>query len=155
MQKIQDLKLNPLDEIRDERGSVLHLLRSDDPGYLGFNECYCSEVLPGAVKAWKRHRIQTQNLAVPVGRLRLVIYDERPSSATFGELVLLDIGRPDNYVRITIPPGLWYGFGALGHQPAIIVNCVDYLHDPTECDRLPEDAVRIPYRWMAKDLAGK
>lgn len=150
---IDGLRLTQLREISDGRGSVLHLLRNDAPDFVGFGECYCSETLPGAVKAWKRHRLQTQNLAVPVGRLRLVIFDDRASSPTRGALEVLELGRPHHYARVCIPPGLWYGFLALGGAPALIVNCADLPHDPQESERLPEDDPAIPYRWSSYEGA--
>ena len=148
---IRGLAVLRLREIGDGRGAVLHLLRCDEPTFLGFGECYCSETLPGAVKAWKRHKLQTQNLVVPVGRLRLVVFDDRPGSSTRGALEVIEIGRPDNYARVTIPPGLWYGFSALGTSPALIVNCADSPHDPHESDRLPEGDAAIPYRWTQRE----
>ena len=73
---IEGVIFTELRQICDERGAVLHMVRSDVPEFPGFGECYFSEVFPGAVKAWKRHRLQTQTLAVPVGRLRIVLYDD-------------------------------------------------------------------------------
>ncbi|SVA50049.1 uncharacterized protein METZ01_LOCUS102903, partial [marine metagenome] len=55
-------------------------MRSDAPEFTTFGECYFSEMIPGAVKAWKCHRKQTQHLAVPIGRVRFVIYDDRELS---------------------------------------------------------------------------
>lgn len=147
---IEGLIVTPLREIADGRGAVLHLMCSDDPGFLGFGECYCSETLPGAVKAWKRHKVQTQNFAVPTGRLRLVVFDDRSGSPTQGALEILELGRPDNYVRVSIPPALWYGFSAMGAISALIVNCTDYPHDPFESERLEENTAAIPYRWSAQ-----
>jgi dTDP-4-dehydrorhamnose 3,5-epimerase len=144
---IEGLVVTPLREIADDRGAVLKLMRNDDPGFHRFGECYCSETLPGAVKAWKRHKMQTQNFAVPVGRLRLVVFDDRSGSPTKGALDILELGRPDNYVRVSIAPGLWYGFSAIGAEPALIVNCTDVPHDPVECERMEEDTSVIPYRW--------
>jgi dTDP-4-dehydrorhamnose 3,5-epimerase len=150
---IEGLIVTPLREISDGRGAVLHLMRSDDPEFQGFGECYCSETLPGAVKAWKRHKVQTQNFAVPVGRLRLVIFDDRSGSPTQGTLEKLELGRPDNYFRVSIPPGLWYGFSAMGEVPALIVNCADYPHNPLENERQDEDTAAIPYRWSAQGFS--
>ena len=65
---------------------MLHMLRCDSTEFTEFGECYFSEVFPGVIKAWKRHRYQTQNLAVPVGRILIVIYDDRPNSISFGQL---------------------------------------------------------------------
>ena len=135
-----------LRQIADARGAVLHMLRSDAPDFTTFGECYFSEVAPRAVKAWKRHRRQTQNLAVPVGRIRLVLFDERRSAR--GERVrVVELGRPDAYVRVRIPPGLWYGFACVGEAAALIVNCADAPHDPAEGETRPMDDPAIPYRW--------
>lgn len=148
--KIEGVMLTELRQISDDRGSVLHMMRSDVPEFTRFGECYFSEVLPGAVKAWKSHRAQTQNLAVPVGRIRMVIYDDREGSATKGQLQELELGRPDAYLRLQIPPGLWYGFSCIGNVPALMANCADLPHDPTESDLRPIDDTGIPYSWGKK-----
>jgi len=145
--EIEGVTFTGLRQISDERGAVLHMLRNDAPEFSGFGECYFSEILPGAIKAWKRHRLQTQNLAVPVGRVRLVIYDDRASSPTRGKLQVLDTGRPDAYLRIKIPPGLWYGFACISIAPALLVNCADVPHAPEESESSPIDNPSIPYTW--------
>lgn len=91
---ISGVTFTELRQVSDERGALLHMLRCDAAEFSRFGECYFSEVLPGAIKAWKRHRMQTQNLAVPVGRIRMVIYDNREGSVTRGQLQELQLGRP-------------------------------------------------------------
>jgi dTDP-4-dehydrorhamnose 3,5-epimerase len=145
--RIEGVAVVPLREIADHRGAVLHMLRNDAPDYERFGECYFSEVVPGAVKAWKRHREQTQNVAVPVGRVRLAIYDDRETSRTRGIVDVLQLGRPDAYSRVKIPPGLWYGFAAMGTTPALLANCADMPHSPHETDTKPADDQTIPYSW--------
>jgi dTDP-4-dehydrorhamnose 3,5-epimerase len=125
------------------------MLRSDVPEFTRFGECYFSEVLPGAVKAWKRHRAQTQHLAVPVGRIRLVIYDGRDDGPTRGQLLVLELGRPDAYLRVRIPPGLWYGFTCISKGPALLANCADLPHDPAEGETRPLNDPAIPFDWNA------
>ena len=144
---IDGVVLTPLRQIEDERGSVLHMLRNDAPEFVRFGECYFSEVRPGAVKAWKRHRIQTQNVAVPVGRVRLAIYDDRAASATRGRVQIVELGRPDAYARLRIPPGLWYGFTCVSASPALLANCTDVPHDPAESEERATDNPAIPYSW--------
>lgn len=145
--QIAGVIITELRQISDARGAVLHMLRCDAPEFTNFGECYFSEVLPGAVKAWKRHRVQTQNLAVPVGYIRFVIYDDRENSATCGNLQVLKLGRPDAYFRLQIPPGLWYGFSCLSVTPALLVNCADLPHDPNESEVRSANDVAIPYLW--------
>lgn len=147
---IEGVKLTELRQIGDERGSVLHMLRCDAEEFTRFGECYFSEVLPGAIKAWKRHRAQTQNLAVPVGRIRMVIFDGRDNSPSKGRIQVLELGRPDAYMRLQISPGLWYGFRCIGTAPALLANCADLPHDPKESDQIPMDAPEIPYKWDSR-----
>lgn len=144
---IDDVVLTELKQFSDERGTLLHMLRNDDPIFTTFGECYFSEVLPGAVKAWKLHRNQTQNFSVPVGRIKLVIYDNRKNSISNGNLQYVNLGRPDSYFRIMIPPGLWYGFTCISDMPALLVNCADIPHDPQESEIRMLDDISIPHRW--------
>ncbi len=139
--RIAGLLLAPLRVIEDERGAVLHMLRSDAPEFTRFGECYFSEVNPGAIKAWKRHRVQTQNLAVPVGRIRIVVYDAREDSSTRGHREVIELGRPDAYARLRIPPRLWYGFVGLGTTAALVANCADAPHDPEESETVAAGAL--------------
>jgi dTDP-4-dehydrorhamnose 3,5-epimerase len=141
---IDGLRITPLRIIADDRGAVMHMLRADSAEFTRFGECYFSEVNPGAVKAWKRHRTQAQNLAVPVGRIRVVVFDGREGSPTVGNRSMLELGRPDAYVRLSIPPLLWYGIMGLGTAAALIVNCPDLPHDPNESEMLPLDALDTP-----------
>jgi len=144
---IDGVSLVELRQISDERGAVLHMLRADAPEFTRFGECYFSEVLPGAVKGWKRHHLHTHNVAVPVGRLRMVLYDGREVAATRGQLQIVELGRPDSYLRMRIPPGIWYAFGCIGSAPALLVNCSDLPHDPSESETRKLDDPEIPYVW--------
>jgi dTDP-4-dehydrorhamnose 3,5-epimerase len=150
---IDGVTVTGLKEIRDQRGAVLHMLRADSPDFNGFGECYFSEVLPGAVKAWKRHKLQTQMIAVPVGRVLMAIYDNREGSSTKGELQVIELGRPDAYFCIRIPPGVWYGFQCIAAVPTLLVNCCDLPHDPTEGESQPADFAEIPYSWYEQPQA--
>ena len=138
-----------LKEIDNNLGSVLHMLRDDSPGFKRFGEVYFSEILPKSVKAWKLHLRQTQNICVPVGKILLVIFDPRPSSGTEGNILELELGRPENYLRVQIPPGLWYGFKCLGETPALLANCVDYPHEFSEGLKMPISNQRFAYSWDA------
>ena len=147
LNEIEGVIIQPLMQIAGNRGSVLHMMRRDSKLFKQFGEVYFSEILSGKVKAWKRHKKQTQNLTVPLNKIRLVIYDNRPSSSTHGKIVEYKLGRPDHYCLVHIPPMLWYGFQTLGDQTALIANCTDQPHDPEETESLPVDSNEIPYQW--------
>jgi dTDP-4-dehydrorhamnose 3,5-epimerase len=132
--------------IGDARGAVLHHLRADSPLLPQFGEVYASTILAGNVKAWKRHHRVAQNLSVPLGCIRCVIFDARPASPTRGTLVERLLSRTDHGV-LHLPAGLWYGFFGEAPGESVILNCVAEIHDPAESDRLPPDSPEIPYRW--------
>lgn len=143
---IEGLVIEKLKQIGDERGKVMHMLRADSPLYKKFGEIYFSSVNPGTVKAWKKHLKMTQHFAVPVGKIKLVIYDDREDSQTQSQLEDLEIGE-DNYLLVKIPPGVWYGFKGISREPALIANCTDLPHDPEEVTRLEYPSEKIPFEW--------
>lgn len=137
----------PLREIATEGGPVLHMVRHDSPLFSGFGEMYFSEVEAGAVKGWKRHTRQTQLFAVPVGVLKVVLFDARSDSTSANVREEVVLGRPGHYRLLRIPPGVWYAFGALGPQAALVANLADLPHDPTESEKLPLAGALAPCRW--------
>ena len=145
--EIEGVIIQQLKQITDKRGSVLHMIKNDSSLFKQFGEVYFSEVHSGLVKAWKRHKKQSQNLAIPFGKILLVVYDDRPNSNTHGEITEYRLGRPDNYKLIHIPPMLWYGFQGIGDQTSMIANYTDLPHDPEEMESLSADTSQIPYQW--------
>lgn len=146
-EEIEGVILTSLKEFKDYRGSVLHMLRADSLDFIQFGECYFSEVFPGAIKAWKKHTKQTQNIAVPVGRIKLVIYDNRHNSPTKNNLLILELGRPDAYFRVRIPPEVWYGFSCISSSAALLVNCADIPHSLVESEIVNYLDPLIPFNW--------
>lgn len=146
---IHGVLVHPLRQIPDERGSVKHMLREDDPHFEKFGEIYFSVVYPGAIKAWHLHRRMTLNYTVVSGMIKLVLYDDRPDSPTKGELQELFVGDA-NYVLVCIPPGVWNGFKGIGKIPATVANCATLPHDPEEIVRKDPFSKDIPYDWSLK-----
>jgi dTDP-4-dehydrorhamnose 3,5-epimerase len=143
---IEGVRLTPLRQIPDERGSIMHMLRADAAHFAAFGEIYFSWVYPGAIKAWHLHREMILNYAVPVGRIKLVLYDDRAKSPTRGELMELFIGE-SRYELVTIPPLVWNGFKGVGMEPAMVANCSSIPHTPEEIERLDPFSPTIPYSW--------
>ena len=146
---IHDIIIEPLKEITDDRGKVMHMLRSDSPIFENFGEIYFAVINPNAVKAWKLHREMTLNLAVPFGKIKLVVYDDREDSPTRGHVQELIIGE-NNYNLVKIPPKLWNGFQGLSKTISIIANCATLPHDPKEVNRLAPSNDYIPYEWKVE-----
>tara|TARA_B100000965_G_C19304802_1_gene631776 strand:+ start:142 stop:600 length:459 start_codon:yes stop_codon:yes gene_type:complete len=146
LENIEGMSVRNLRIIENEKGSVLHMIRSDSEHFKRFGEIYFSEVMPDTVKGWKKHKKTTQNFVVPVGRIKLVLYDQRPESETFGMITEIELGRND-YKMVTFPPELWYGFKGLSRDKSIIANLIDHPHDPKESESIDINDSLIPYTW--------
>ena len=146
---IEGVIITPLKRIPDERGSVMHILKSSDQAFQGFGEVYCSTVYPGVVKGWHLHQRISLNYVVIRGTIKFVLYDGRAGSSTHGEVQEISMGDR-NYVRVTVPPGLWNGFQGVGIEEAYVVNVTDMPHDPDEIERADPFTKDIPYSWPLK-----
>lgn len=141
---INGIIVTPLKRISHDQGDVLHGMRKSDEGFQGFGEAYFSEIKSRQIKPWKKHLKMTLNLVVPIGRIRFVMYDERPGSGTAGNYFEIEISEK-NYCRLTVPPGIWMAFEGTGTGLNLLLNLADQEHDPDEIVRLElED---IPYSW--------
>ncbi len=146
---IDGVLVHPLKQIPDERGTVRHMLKATDPHFDKFGEIYFSTVYPGVIKGWHLHSRMTINYAVVTGMIKLVLFDDRPNSATRGTVQELFVGD-SNYCLVKVPPGVWNGFKGMGTAPAIVANCATIPHDPTEIERLDPLSSKIPYDWVLK-----
>jgi dTDP-4-dehydrorhamnose 3,5-epimerase len=136
---LDNIIVNPLARITTADGDVLHALKQSDAGYAGFGEAYFSWVNAGSFKAWKRHTRMTMNVVVPVGRVRFVFRLDGTDTFRIEEIGV------DRYVRITVPPGIWFGFQGLAAPQSLVLNLADIPHDPNEVERLALSEVK--YDW--------
>jgi dTDP-4-dehydrorhamnose 3,5-epimerase len=146
---IDGVKVIPLRRIPDERGTIFHMLKATDPHFMQFGEIYFSTVNPGVVKGWHKHGQMTLHYACIHGRVKIVVFDERPTSPTKGGLMEICVG-PDSYHLVVIPPDTWNGFKGIDHGPSIIANCCTHSHDPARSSRLDPFKNHIPYDWSLK-----
>ncbi|MDD5560596.1 MAG: dTDP-4-dehydrorhamnose 3,5-epimerase family protein [Candidatus Omnitrophica bacterium] len=143
---IKGVEVVPLKQIADERGKIMHMLRSDVKHFEKFGEIYFSAVYPGVIKGWHLHKIMVLNYAVITGMIKLVLFDDRKDSPTKGEIMELFIGE-DNYCLVKIPAEVWNGFKGIGTKLAMVANCATIPHDPDEIIRLDPFSEKIPYNW--------
>ena len=131
---------------KNELGKVLKVFNKSEEKFSEIEEVYISETKSGVVKGWKLHTEMKQNFTVISGEIKLVVYDDRESSKTRGELVELTLS-PENFIRVHVPNNLWYSFKAVSSEPAQILNCSTMLHNPSEVLAKPLDTTDIPYSW--------
>ncbi len=148
---IEGVKVRKLRVIPDERGYLMEMLRSDWQEYEKFGQVYVTAAYPGAVKAWHYHTLQTDHFVCVQGMAKVVLYDRREDSPTYGQIDEFFVGER-NPCLIKIPPLVVHGFKGIGEQTALIVNVPTELYNYDQPDeyRLAFDSDEIPYDWALK-----
>ena len=83
---------------------------------------------PGVIKAWHRHKLQTDFWLCPNGHLKLGVYREED-----GKLWTMVTGEQRPGVMI-IPPTLWHGATVVGDRHAGLLYYVTHAYDPENPD---------------------
>ena len=125
---VNEIIVSPLKEISVRGGNVLHGLCKNDQGFMGFGEAYFSLIEYGAVKGWKRHLEMTMNLIVPHGDVEFFFYDD-------GNQRRSENLNLKNYVRLTVPPKIWFAFRGLADPVSVVVNISNFPHSTSEVER--------------------
>lgn len=148
---IEGLQITSRRIIPDDRGKIMHIMKSSDSQFHTFGEVYCSTVYPGVVKGWHMHKKMTLNYVTLKGNIKFVLYDDRPDSPTYQQIQEIIIGE-NQYVMVTVPPYVWNGFKCIGTEEAFVINFTDMPHDPEEIVRMdPHLNEIITYNWAVKD----
>ncbi len=143
---IHDVKITPLKIISDNRGKVMHMLRTDSQVFKKFGEIYFSTIYHQSIKGWHLHKESVLNYVCIKGKVKLVLFDNRKESSTKGvyqELIL----SPEDYFLVTIPPNIWNGFKGLDEAESIIANCLTLPHDEKEIVRKDPFDKSFSYKW--------
>lgn len=139
--------ITPVRIIPNESGDILHGLKATDESFISFGEAYFSIIHAGKKKGWKKHTRMTLNIVVPVGEIGFVLYDGRANSPTEGLYYEIVLSRK-NYMRLTVPPGIWMAFYGKGEDENMLLNMASIPHDPTEAESLPLENEFIKYSWL-------
>ena len=143
---IHDVKITPLKIIADDRGKVMHMLRSDDKIFQKFGEIYFSTIYKNKIKAWHLHKESTLNYVCVKGIVKLVLFDDRSESKSKGEIQEITMSK-DNYSLVTIPKNIWNGFKGIGEDESIVANCLTLPHNEMEMVRVDPFSDKIKYDW--------
>lgn len=151
-QRIAGVEIKPLKPIVDERGFLMETLRADDPIFKGFGQAYVTTVNDGVVKAWHYHENQIDNFICLVGHIKLVLYDCREDSPTYGVINEFFIGER-NPMLVQIPTRVLHGFKGISAPHALVLNLPDKAYNYENPDEFRVDPHEndVPYDWARKD----
>jgi dTDP-4-dehydrorhamnose 3,5-epimerase len=115
-------------------------------------QIHLTTTFSGRIRAWGLHQESTDRLFVVSGLVKIVIFDGRQNSPTFGHLNEFTVSEKNPGLLI-IPPNLYHGWKNIGTSEAIIINMPTKMYNYEAPDALDlpwdsEAAARIvPYRW--------
>jgi len=149
---IEGVRIRPLAKHLDDRGYLMEILREDDPEFTKFGQVYVSACLPGVIKAWHAHRLQTDHLCIIKGIAKIGLYDGRENSSTYRETQTIIAGEL-NSLLVTIPPLVWHGYMVLGNESAYIINAPTAHYNRKEPDELRMDPFDndFGYEWQPRN----
>src|SRR5260370_38963196 len=122
-QPIEGIAVREVLHVPRDHGVITEIFRPEwDPTGLPIVHIYQSRLFPGAIGAWSCHAKTIDRLFVNQGHLKIVLYDGREESRTFGRVMELHAGdsRPG---LVIVPIGVWHGLQNLGAQDALWLNC--------------------------------
>ncbi len=149
---ILGVRTKALKLIPDERGFLMEILREDDPIFERFGQAYLTVAYPGIVKGWHYHKRQQDYFTVLKGMAKVVLYDDRETSPTRGEVNEFFLGER-NPTLVVIPPLVIHGLKGIGVEPAYLLNIPTHKYEYSEPDefRIDPHDNDIPYDWDRKD----
>lgn len=133
----------------DERGFFREIIRATDDFFKdGFGQWSLSRMYTGVVKAWHIHRIQVDWWYVVDGVLKVVLFDAREESKTYGNKMTFLMGDSQPDVVVKIPPGVAHGCKCLS-GPSNLFYITSRIYDPNDEGRIPYDDPKIGVDWIS------
>jgi dTDP-4-dehydrorhamnose 3,5-epimerase len=132
----------------DDRGTLCEILDlrwnvTDEP----IVSVYQFTIRPGKAKGWHVHRLHDDRLFISRGELKVVLYDDRADSPTYGMVNELHRSEVQRSLMV-IPRGVYHAHMNVGAQDALLISMPTRAYDHAAPDvyRLPLDTDKIPYR---------
>lgn len=132
---------------RDERGFFREIIRVTDEFFEeGFGQWSHSLMYQATAKAWHIHKVQVDWWYVPIGVLKVALYDTRENSPTHGALMEFFMGENQLAQVVRIPSGVAHGCRCLS-GPAHLFYITSQIYNPADEGRIAHDDPTIGYDW--------
>jgi dTDP-4-dehydrorhamnose 3,5-epimerase len=144
---IAGVEIKPLVGHADDRQVFREVIRvTDDFFGEGFGQLSYAYMYTGSAKAWHLHQQQVDWWYVPLGAVRLALYDTRADSPTHALLEEIMLGPDYGHKVVRIPPGVAHGCKVL-EGPAQLFYVTSQVYTPADEGRIPHDDPGIGYDW--------
>jgi len=145
---ISGVKLLPLQSASDHRGILTELITKRDAIIEEIVHVYQVLAKAGSRRAWIYHLQHSDRLAFTNGVFRIVLYDLRTKSPTYGVINIMVAGIQQP-LYLEIPPCVVHGVHNMGNVDASYINMPTKFWDPLKPDkfRLHEKDPRVPFNF--------
>lgn len=134
----------------DDRGYFLEVARMGQGGVADFahdsTQVSAALSLPGTIKAFHIHRLQTDYWSPASGMFQVALVDLRADSPAFGRRNTLYVGALRPW-QILIPPGVGHGYKVISPEPAMLVYVTNRIYNPADEGRIAYNDPGINYDW--------
>jgi dTDP-4-dehydrorhamnose 3,5-epimerase len=113
---------------------------------------YQFTIRPGMAKGWHVHRLHDDRIFLSQGTLKVVLYDDRRESPTYG--MVNEIHRSEFQRNVmVIPAHVYHAHQNIGATDAFCISMPTRRYDHANPDvyRLPLDTDYIPYKLVKRD----
>ena len=149
-QPIEGVNIRHPESHSDERGELCEAWRASwglhpDP----VSMVVFVTIRPGQARGWVIHHRQDDRTFIGSGSAKIVLYDDRVGSPTYGSVNVLHLGE-DRPGVLTIPAGVYHAIQNIGGGDLVFIDMPNRIYDPRDPDtsRLPLDSSLIPYRLL-------
>jgi len=111
---------------------------------------YQFTISAGHIRGWVVHYLQEDRVFVSQGKVKVVLFDDRPNSPTYkmvNEIFLSEHNR----ALLTYPAHVYHAYENIGSSDALLINFPTRPYDHANPDkyRLPLVNEKIPYRFKS------
>ena len=150
---IEGVVFRPARPVPHEDGHVTEVARADwDMLREPLVQVHITTTYSGRIRGWGLHERSSDRLFVVSGLVKIVVFDGRRDSPTFGRINEFTVSEK-NPGLLLIAPNLYHGWKNIGLTEAIIINMPDKMYDHTKPDALDlpwdSEAARriVPYTF--------
>ena len=152
--QIEGVIFKNLKSFPDQRGYFREVVRITDDFFDddGFAQWSHSKMTKGVVKAWHYHKKQLDWWYVPIGKVEVVLFDNRSDSPTYKTKLNFIIGETEKFGQDThevcfrIPQGVLHGCKVLSDE-AHLFYITSQTYNPNDEGRYPFNDPIVPHDW--------
>ncbi|GAB2786736.1 dTDP-4-dehydrorhamnose 3,5-epimerase family protein [Rhabdobacter roseus] len=146
---IEGVQVKEVKNVLKNNGYLTEIYRKEwEVDGLPVDQVFQVTLLPKGISAWHAHQFTTDRIFVNVGSIKVVLYDGREGSPTYGMINEFRGGtlRP---MLIIVPPQVWHGVQNYTDTTASLLNIVDqaYQYEDPDHWRIPGNTPHIPYQF--------